>query len=414
MSESRMEWWLDSKFGMFIHWGLYALLSGEYRGQKTDNIAEWIMHDLHIPPAEYEKLAAQFNPVHFDAEKIVRLCRDIGMRYLVLTAKHHDGFAMFRSQASRYNVADATPFGRDVAMELKNACDKYGVRLCFYYSQAQDWHHPDGIEEGVSMAGKDFENYLTSKCIPQITELLTQYGDVGLIWYDTPLDMSRQDCLRMRRLVNDLQPDCLVSGRVGHGLGDYMTTGDNFIPLLPYAKPFEVPATINGTWGYSAGDTRWKSAEKLLRNLVKTVSRGGNYLLNIGPDALGDVPEKSVEALHQIGEFMRLNGESIYGTRPAPTYPYDVDWGYFTVKPHKLYIHLFEDMPDVYLINMGNKPCRCYLLADGTELELRERITCEHVHSWRIFLPVKRIPQINTVICVEVEEESIWFEKITD
>ena len=145
------------------------------------------------------------------------------------------------------------------------------------------------------MAGKDFENYLTSKCIPQITELLTQYGDVGLIWYDTPLDMSRQDCLRMRRLVNDLQPDCLVSGRVGHGLGDYMTTGDNFIPLLPYAKPFEVPATINGTWGYSAGDTRWKSAEKLLRNLVKTVSRGGNYLLNIGPDALGDVPERALK-----------------------------------------------------------------------------------------------------------------------
>lgn len=414
MTEASKQWWRDAKFGMFIHWGLYVLLAGEYRGQKTDNIAEWIMHDLHIPVEEYQALAARFNPVHFDADGIVRLCRDTGMKYLVFTAKHHDGFAMFHSKASSYNVVDATPFGRDVAMELKEACDRYGIRLCFYYSQAQDWHHPDGIEEDVPMAGKDFARYLSQKCVPQVKELLTGYGPLGLIWYDTPMDMSRQDCLAMRQLVRDLQPDCLVSGRVGHGLGDYMTTGDNFIPLLPYGKDFEVPATINGTWGYSSGDTRWKSPEKLLRNLVKIVSRGGNYLLNIGPDALGDVPEKSVKALKVIGDFMRLNGESIYATRPVPPYPYDIDWGYFTAKPGKLYIHVFEDLPDVYLINMGNKPRRAYLLADGTPLELRQRVTCEQVHSWRIFLPQDRPRQIDTVICVEVEEEDIWFEEITD
>ncbi|MDO4547318.1 MAG: alpha-L-fucosidase [Clostridia bacterium] len=412
--EDMKKWWRDAKFGMFIHWGLYVLLAGEYKGQKTDNIAEWIMHDLDIPVEEYQALAARFNPVHFDADKIVRLCRDTGMKYLVFTAKHHDGFAMYHSKASGYNIVDATPFGRDAAMELKEACDRYGIRMCFYYSQAQDWHHPDGFEDAKPMDGKDFRRYLDEKCVPQVKELLTQYGPLGLIWYDTPMDMSREDCLAMRNLVREAQPDCLVSGRVGHGLGDYMTTGDNFIPLLPYGKDFEVPATINGTWGYSSGDTRWKSPEKLLRNLVKIVSRGGNYLLNIGPDALGDVPEKSVEALGVIGEFMRLNGESIYATRPVPPYPYDIDWGYFTAKPGKLYIHVFDDMPDVYLINMGNVPRRAYLLCDGRPLELRQRETCEHVHSWRIFLPEDLPRQIDTVICVEVEEQDIRFEEITD
>ena len=414
MTEVNKQWWRDAKFGMFIHWGLYALLAGEYNGQKSDNIAEWIMHDMHIPVSEYEKLAARFNPAHFDADKIVRLCRDTGMKYLVFTAKHHEGFAMYHSKASRYNVVDATPFGRDVAMELKKACDRYGIVLCFYYSQAQDWHHPDGFEDGVSEKGRHFERYMEEKCVPQVRELLSEYGPLGLIWYDTPMDMTEADARRMRDLVRSLQPNCLVSGRVGHGLGDYMTTGDNFIPLLPYHGDFEVPATINGTWGYSSVDTRWKSPEKILRNLVKIVSRGGNYLLNIGPDALGDVPQKSIDVLNAVGEFMRLNGESIYGTRPVPPYPYDIDWGYFTAKPHKLYIHLFEDLPDVYLINMGNKPVSAYLLSDGTPLELRERETCEHVHSWRIFLPENRPSQIDTVICVEVEEEQIWFEEIED
>ncbi len=414
MTEVNKQWWRDAKFGMFIHWGLYALLAGEYNGQKSDNIAEWIMHDMHIPVSEYEKLAARFNPTHFDADKIVRLCRDTGMKYLVFTAKHHEGFAMYHSKASRYNVVDATPFGRDVAMELKKACDRYGIVLCFYYSQAQDWHHPDGFEDGVSEKGRHFERYMEEKCVPQVRELLSEYGPLGLIWYDTPMDMTEADARRMRDLVRSLQPNCLVSGRVGHGLGDYMTTGDNFIPLLPYHGDFEVPATINGTWGYSSVDTRWKSPEKILRNLVKIVSRGGNYLLNIGPDALGDVPQKSIDVLNAVGEFMRLNGESIYGTRPVPPYPYDIDWGYFTAKPHKLYIHLFEDLPDVYLINMGNKPVSAYLLSDGTPLELRERETCEHVHSWRILLPENRPNQIDTVICVEVEEEQIWFEEIED
>ena len=414
MAEKRGNWWQDAKFGMFIHWGLYALAAGEYGGRKSGGNAEWIMHDLDIPPEAYRRQAEQFNPVDFDANAIVRLCRDAGMRYLVFTAKHHDGFAMYHSRANRYNVVDATPFGRDVAMELKQACDRYGIRLCFYYSQAQDWDHPGGLEEGRPVAPGAFAGYLEEKCVPQVRELLTGYGPLGLIWYDTPMDMPHKDCLRMRDLVRELQPDCLVSGRVGHGLGDYMTTGDDFIPLLPYAKPFEVPATMNGTWGYAEEPRRWKRPERMLRDLVRIVSRGGNYLLNIGPDARGNVPQKSVEAMRALGEFMRLNGESIYGTRPVPTYPYDIEWGYFTAKPGKLFIHVFEDVPEIYLINMGNTPRRAYLLADATPLIVVERETCEHVHSWRIALPEDRPRAIDTVICVEVAEEEIFFEPLED
>ena len=410
--ENRMNWWRDAKFGLFIHWGLYALLAGEYRGTRTDNIAEWIMHDLGIPVEDYEKLAAQFNPDSFDADRIVRLARDAGMKYVVFTSKHHEGFAMYRSKADRYNAVEATPWGWDPARALREACDRYGLKLCFYYSQAQDWHHPDGIEEGVPDEGKDFRYYFDQKCIPQITELLTEYGEVGLIWFDTPMSMTREQSEELKALVRRLQPNCLISGRIGNGLGDYMTTGDNFIPLLPYPGDFEVPATINDTWGFNRFDQRWKSPEKLIRNLVKVVSRGGNFLLNIGPDAAGRVPEASEHVLSVVGGFLSQCGESIYGTRPVPTYPYDIDWGYFTSRPGKLYIHVFEELPDVYLLNMANAPKRAYLLSDGRELTLKERVTCEGDHSWRILWPGEQPKDIDTVICVEIEEDQVAFEPI--
>ncbi|NLD34968.1 MAG: hypothetical protein GX653_08685 [Clostridiales bacterium] len=408
-----LEWWREAKFGLFIHWGLYALLAGEYRGQRTHNIAEWIMHDLRISPAEYEQLAARFNPADFDADAIAALAAHAGMRYVVLTAKHHDGFAMYHSRANPYNVVDATPFGRDVAQELRRACDRHGLRLCFYYSQAQDWHHPGGIEQYVSDPNPGFDDYLARKCIPQLEELLTNYGDLGLIWFDTPMSMTREQSRLLRDLVKQRQPQCLVSGRIGHGLGDYMTTGDNFIPLLPYDGPFEVPATINRTWGYSRFDTDWKPAGHLLRDLVRVVSRGGNYLLNIGPDALGRVPEESAARLRAIGEFLSVNGESIYGTHPVPAYPYDMDGLYFTARPGRLYIHCFTPRRSLYLINMMNRPLAASLLADGRPLTLRERRTCEGVDSWTILLPDDLPPQLDTVICVDIAEEQVQFEPIT-
>ena len=412
MKDCKQQWWKEAKFGMFIHWGLYALLAGEYNGKKTSNIAEWIMHDLSIPVEEYEKLAARFNPTAFSAQRIVKLAKDTGMKYIVITSKHHDGFAMYKSQCSRYNIVDATPFGRDPIKELAEECAKEGIKLCFYYSQAQDWHDPNGFEEGTDNEGKDFRKYLDEKCIPQLRELLTQYGDIGLIWFDTPMGITYEQSKELKELVHSIQPNCIVSGRIGNDLGDYMSTGDNFIPLLPYEGDWEVPATINNTWGYKKTDLRWKSADKLLRNLVKIVSRGGNYLLNIGPDVEGNVPEESVKVLGQIGEFMRLNGESIYGAHPVPFYPYDIDWGYFTCRKGKIYIHVFDDIEDVYILNIANTPKRAYILADHTPLQVVTRTTCEGDSSWRIAWPEKRMKQIDTVICVEMEEDEPIFEPI--
>lgn len=412
--QNERTWFDKAKFGMFIHWGLYALLAGEYQGRQTDNIAEWIMHDLRIPKADYERLASQFNPQSFDPDALVKAAKQAGMRYIVFTAKHHEGFSMFGTAADPYNVVDAAPYGQDIAAMLRRACDRHGLQLCFYYSQAQDWHHPGGIEEIYRDPSPGFENYLRTKCERQLRELLSNYGDIGLIWFDTPMSMTQQQSRGLYELVKSLQPQCLVSGRIGHGLGDYMTTGDNFIPLLPYGKRFEVPATINGTWGFSQFDNHWKPAQKLMRDLVKVVSRGGNYLLNVGPDATGVVPAASLERLREIGESLKNIGESIYDTQPVPAYPYDMDWGYFTARPGRLYIHVLEKKNEIYLINMGNTPLRAFLLGDGQALPLRQRVTCEGVHSWRIPLPAGLPQALDIVICVEIAEEEVFFEPITD
>jgi len=405
-------WWDEGKFGLFIHWGLYSLLGGEYRGRRTENIAEWIMHDLGIPRAEYRELAAGFSGAEFDAEAIVKMAKDAGMKYVVFTCKHHEGFSMYDSRVSAYNCVRSSPFGRDPLAELRRACDKYGLVLCLYYSQAQDWDEPDACEDGLAADGKDFERYLESKCIPQIRELLTNYGPIGLMWLDTPMYMSADQSRRLKEVIKSLQPRCMISGRIGNGLGDYMTTGDNFIPLLPYPGAFEVPATLNQTWGYSRFDTGWKSTEKILRSLVKIVSRGGNYLLNVGPNAEGSIPEESVRILREVGAFMRLNGESITGTRPVPLYPYDIDWGYFTCKPGKLFVHIFERMESAYLLNIANKPLRAYRLSDGLPLVLKERTTCEGDSSWLIKLPERLEGELDQVICVEIDGGSVEFEPI--
>lgn len=413
-TQQKAPWWAEGKFGLFVHWGLYAILAGAYQGRKTSNIAEWIMHDLQIPKAEYEKLAAQFNPVYFDADALVKNARDAGMRYVVFTAKHHDGFAMFDSQADAYNIVSATPYGQDVAMDFRQACDKYGLKLCFYYSQAQDWHHPGGIEEGVCNPNPRFREYLDQKCIPQLRELLTNYGDIGLIWFDTPMQMTQAESAELAQLVRQLQPDCLISGRIGHGLGDYMTTGDNFLPLLPHARAFEVPATINHSWGYSDYDHHWKDPKYLLRSLVKSVSRGGNYLLNVGPDKLGQVPGESLKVLEAMGDYMTKNEEALYGASAVPAYPYDVgDWCLFTAKPHALYLHLFEKREDIYLLAIANQPLRATVLATGEELPLTLRTTGEGEPSWRLPWPDAPLGH-GLVVKVELQEPHIMFEPLKD
>ena len=355
--ERRLDWWRDARFGMFIHWGLYSLPAGYWNGKEVPGIGEWIMNHARIPVKEYEKLAEKFNPVRFDADQWVSVAKNAGMKYIVITAKHHDGFAMFNSKASKYNIVEATPFHRDPMKELAAACQRQGIRLCFYYSQTQDWHEPDGIGNDWDFpdeSKKDFNRYFQNKVIPQVRELLTQYGPIGLIWFDTPRNMTREQSAQLANLVHQLQPACLVNGRVGNGMGDYDSAGDNQISFAKGVREWETPVTLNDTWGFKVDDNHWKTPEVLIHQLATTVSQGGNYLLNVGPTALGVIPRPSVDRLEEVGRWMKVNGQSIYESKASP-YPYDFPWGVMTSARGRLYLHVFNWPKDGTLTLYGLK-----------------------------------------------------------
>ncbi|WP_225919463.1 alpha-L-fucosidase [Actomonas aquatica] len=341
-SEKALQWWRKARFGLFIHWSLSSIKAGEWKGEVVPGLAEWMMFQKKIPVAEFAPLAQEFNPRKFDAAAWAQLAVDAGMRYVVITAKHHEGFAMYHSKADPYNVVDATPWGRDPLKELAKECRKRRLKLCFYYSQDLDWHHPDGAWNtwDYDEAKKKPERYLREKVFPQLRELLTQYGSIGMIWFDTPLTLSRAQSRRIRKFVKDLQPQCLVSGRIGHGLGDYSLPRDNFLPGARLEGDWETCATMNDTWGYKRTDHAWKPVDNLITTLVDLASKGSNYLLNVGPDADGVVPAPSVKRLHQMGAWMAVNGEAIRGTTPSPFKP-EFSWGRMTTKGRSLFLHFF-------------------------------------------------------------------------
>lgn len=412
--DTKQQWFKEAKYGLFIHWGLYAILAGEYKGKRTHNIAEWILRDLEIPLAEYEALAAQFNPTEFNAEAYVQQAKKWGMRYLTITAKHHDGFALFKSNACVFNVVDATPFKRDIIGELAIACRKEEIKLCLYYSQAQDWHHPDGLVAHKDNSHRNFRRYLDEKCLPQIRELLTQYGDIGMLWFDTPISMSQSESQEIFDLVKSLQPNCIVSGRIGNDIGEYMTTGDNMIPSLPFNGDWEVPATLNNTWGYSKFDNDWKSPKDVLDLMLKINSRGGNYLLNIGPKADGSIPAQSIQILNRIGEHLRIYGHSIYATKATAHFPYERHNEIFTSKPHQLFIHLIKPCKQIYISNVGNTLVKAYFMESKEPVDIWSGLDCEGGQTWIIKLPEKYIhaesfPELGDVICIEIEEQDVMF-----
>lgn len=413
MADTRKDWFREAKYGLFMHWGLYSILAGEYKGVKTDRIAEWIMNYLHIPAPEYEKLAELFNPQSFNADEIVRMAKEEwGMKYMVFTTKHHEGFAMWDSACSDYNVVKASPYGKDILKELQLACEKYDMRLGLYYSQAQDWDDPDGFMYGQDSSVKDFDAYLERKCIPQLKELLTQYGKISIIWFDTPMEMTEAQSARLAELVHSLQPDCLISGRIGNGLGDYMTTGDNFIPRLPIERDWEVPATLNDTWGFNKDDHNWKDPDELLRLLLKIVSRGGNYLLNIGPDKDGNVPKESIRILSEVGKYVRENEEAIFGTKCVGVYPYELQWAELTGKDHKLYVHMLAPRMRIELLGIANSVKGAYLVKDHTPLEVCARKVCEGDSIIEVELTEELRKSRYYAVCIELGEAEPVFEEI--
>ena len=335
------KWFKEAQYGMMVHWGLYSLLAGEWRGKRSGSYAEWIQTRLRIPNADYERLASAFQPVYFDAEEWVRFAKDCGMKYFVVTSKHHEGFAMYHSKVDKFNVVDATPFGRDVIGEIAEACYKHGMKLGLYYSQDLDWHEPNGggYRSGhIPCAGsawcndwdfpendkKDFDICFRNKIYPQVEEILRNYGELCLIWFDVPMTLEEKHSRQIFELVKKYQPDCLINSRLGNGAYDYVSLGDNEIPkeipentefnpdlmnAIDGFKPspyglYETAATMNDSWGYCAWDQNWKSAEEIAAIKKKLNGMGINYLLNVGPDGLGRIPGASQDILRAVAKTL--------------------------------------------------------------------------------------------------------------
>src|SRR5437667_2248022 len=341
--DARMKWWREARFGLFIHWGIYSVPAGTYEGKQIPNIGEWIMNFGKIPVDRYAAYAKQFNPVKFNPDEWVALAKAAGMKYIVITSKHHDGFAMFKSAASPYNIADATPFKRDVIAGMAEACRKHGMKLGLYYSQAQDWHHSGGAAmNGHWDKAQDgnMDEYIDRIAVPQVREILSKYGPISILWWDTPIDMNAARAARFLPLLN-LQPGLITNNRLGGGMGGALTTPEQFIPAtgIP-GTDFAVCMTMNDTWGYKSYDNNWKSSEDLVRKLIDSASKGGNYLLNVGPTSEGLIPQPSVDRLKGIGRWMQVNKDAIYGTTAGP-FPY-LRWGRAARKGSILYLYVFD------------------------------------------------------------------------
>ncbi len=375
--DARMQWWREARFGMFIHWGVYSVPAGTYDGRRIDGIGEWIMFNGKIPVARYREYAKQFNPAKYDPEQWVRLAKDAGMKYIVITSKHHDGFALFDSQASDWNVVKATPYGRDLLKPLAEACHKHGIKLGFYYSQAQDWNNKGGGVCGTHWdpaQDGDMDEYLRRVAAPQVREILSNYGPISVLWWDTPCGMTRAGAELLLPLLK-LQPGIVHNNRLGGGYSGDTDTPEQEIPATGIAgRDWETCMTMNDTWGFKSYDANWKSADALLRNLIDIASKGGNYLLNVGPTSEGLIPEPSVERLRAIGLWMQANGEAIHGTQASPfqTLP----WGRCTQKAvaggTRLYLHVLDWPKDGRLVVAGlaNRPRRAYLLRDARQTAL--------------------------------------------
>ena len=431
--DARMEWWREARFGMFIHWGVYSQWAGVYHGhQQARGGAEWIMNRSKIPVAEYQQKAKEFNPTKYDPDAWVKLAKEAGMKYIVITAKHHDGFALFNSKASKWDITDATAYGKDLLKPLAAACKKYGIKLGFYYSQAQDWNNPGGsvarkeMREGwpnpdsakidaytkahnghwdPAQETKSFAQYIDDVAVPQVKELMTNYGDVAVLWWDTPTNMTDEAALKLQALLK-LQPNIITNDRLKRpNFSGDTKTPEQKIPTQSEldGKDWETCMTMNGSWGYKSWDHKWKSTETLIRNLVDIASKGGNYLLNVGPKEDGTFPQESIDRLQAIGAWMKTNHEAIYATKASPVAPFA--WGRCTSKEAKnnttLYFTVFDWPADGKLLVPGlkNEIISAKLITGGN---LK---TTSNKGGMEISVPSKAPDAIASVIKIEVKGE---------
>ena len=406
-SRDRLQWFREARFGMFIHWGLYAIPA---RG-------EWVQFAEGIPGAEYERYAPRFNPVKFDARQWVSLARQAGMKYLVITTKHHDGFCMFDTKLTGYNIVKATPFGRDPVRELSEECARQKIRFCIYYS-VKDWHHPeyptlytfrtkkhpDGFH-GFPNPKADYLKYL-DYLEGQLRELLTNYGPVGTIFFDWFGDAFEDPAERRRgneivEMIHKLQPACLINNRFGNLGADYGTP-EQQIPEGAPAAPFEVCQTMNGSWGFHRDDHNWKDARTVVHQLCDTGGKGGNYLLNVGPTEEGLIPEESATVLRQVGRWLETNGEAIYGSERGPDMRWQPDIRMVTNKPGKLYLHVLEWPRDrrLFYWDFRKRLKRAYLLADAARHPLEAKC---YRRSVMLQLPPDPPDPWNSVVVLEYE-----------
>jgi len=372
---SRTAWWEKARFGMFIHWGVYTIPSGAYNGKDYPGLGEWLMHDASIPVATYKEYAKKFNPTEYNPEEWVRMAKAAGMKYIVITTKHHDGFALFDSQASDWNVVKASPYGKDLIKPLAEACRKQGMKLGFYYSQANDW----GNKGGAAARGHwdeaqkgSFDDYIDRVAVPQVREILTKYGDVAELWWDVPTDMTKERAAKFLPLLA-LQPNIITNDRLGGEVKGDLFTPEQYIPATGIKGLWETCMTMNDTWGFKEKDHNWKSGKSLIRNLIETASKGGNYLLNVGPEPSGKFPAPIISRLEEIGQWMKVNAESIYGTTASPFRV--LTWGRATERLEAngnttIYLHVYNWPADGRLVVPGleNKVISASLLASGKAL----------------------------------------------
>jgi len=417
--DARMQWWRDARFGMFIHWGLYAVPAGEYNGVKSERIGEWIQDWGNIPREDYEKFAAEFNPEKFDAAEWVSLAKEAGMKYLVITSKHHEGFSMFDSAVSDYDIVDSTPYGKDPIAALSQECKKQGVKLCFYHS-IMDWHHPSqyveqddrhrtagsGQNKMIEGQKEEYVKYMKG----QLRELVEKY-DPAVLWFDGEWVnwWTEPDGKDLYNYCRSLKPSIIVNNRVGKGrqgmqgmnkgpdyAGDFGTPEQELPATGLPGVDWETCMTMNDTWGFKSYDENWKSTETLVRQLIDAASKGGNYLLNVGPTAEGLIPEASVTRLKEMGEWMKVNGEAIYGTSASPFEA--LEWGRATTKDNRIYLSVFDWPKGSLEVPLPEKEVtRAYLLADP-EKELKFK---KGDSSLSISLPSKAPDAIASVVVLE-------------